>query len=465
MKRFVILFTLAATPTAVAAQSRAVPAPTSPGDIRAELARAALGINGDDLARRVGLIAHDSMRGRRTPSSELNETARWIASEFQRFGLRPGGDQGGFLQRYPIRMVGPDFGASSVRTDRGGGLVFGADVLPASSTPQPAEARGAAVVLSGGTGFDRARRMQLAGRHVILIVPRDLSRRSRALNQLLGEVFTRGAVSVLLASDATDAEWASAARARKGQRYPSPGWHRRSGPPILEVRDQALARMLAPRGVDVKALRARGRERLRRTAVRNLTLEVVQQVVTAEEQAPNVVGILEGSDPTLRDEYVVFSAHMDHVGVGAPDERGDSIYNGADDDASGTSAVIEIAQAMASLFIAPRRSMIFLLVSGEERGLWGSEYFAENPPVPIESLIANLNLDMVGRNWTDTIVAIGREHSDLGATLERVNAAHPELSMTAIDDLWPGGAVLFPLRPLQLREERHTGPLLLQRHA
>jgi Zn-dependent M28 family amino/carboxypeptidase len=96
-----------------------------------------------------------------------------------------------------------------------------------------------------------------------------------------------------------------------------------------------------------------------------------------------------------------------------------------------------VAEAFASLDPGPRRSILFVVVSGEEKGLWGSGYFADNPPVPVESMVANLNADMVGRNWPDTIVAIGKEHSDLGSTLERVNAAHPELGMTAIDDIWP----------------------------
>jgi len=153
--------------------------------------------------------------------------------------------------------------------------------------------------------------------------------------------------------------------------------------------------------------------------------------------APNVAGILEGSDPLLKEEYVVFSAHMDHVGIGTPNAEGDSINNGADDDASGTTAVLEIAEAFASLPTKPKRSMIFVLVSGEEKGLWGSAYFAENPPVPIDRMVADLNVDMVGRNWPDTIVAIGMEHSDLGETLLLVNEAHPEIGMTAIDDIWP----------------------------
>jgi len=166
-------------------------------------------------------------------------------------------------------------------------------------------------------------------------------------------------------------------------------------------------------------------------------MTIVQRTRELEVSAPNVIAILDGSDPGLRDEYVVFSGHMDHVGMGAPDANGDSIFNGADDDASGTTAVIEVAEAMSSLSTPPRRSMLFVLVSGEEKGLWGSEWYAENSTVPVESMVANLNTDMVGRNWPDTIVAIGKEHSDLGVTLNTVNEAHPELRMTAIDDIWP----------------------------
>ena len=92
---------------------------------------------------------------------------------------------------------------------------------------------------------------------------------------------------------------------------------------------------------------------------------------------------------------------------------------------------------MVTLPAPPKRSAVFLLVSGEEKGLWGSEWFANNPTVPIEQLVANLNTDMVGRNWPDTVVAIGKEHSDLGESLNRVNGDHPELRMTAIDDIWP----------------------------
>jgi Zn-dependent M28 family amino/carboxypeptidase len=157
--------------------------------------------------------------------------------------------------------------------------------------------------------------------------------------------------------------------------------------------------------------------------------------VSERSSAPNTVGILEGTDPALRSEYVVVSAHMDHVGsAGAPP---DSIFNGADDDASGTIGIVAMARAFAQPGARPRRSMIFVTVSGEEKGLWGSAWFADHPPVPVERMVANINMDMIGRNWPDTIVVIGKEHSDLGQTLHAVSAAHPELRMAPIDDLWP----------------------------
>jgi Zn-dependent M28 family amino/carboxypeptidase len=132
---------------------------------------------------------------------------------------------------------------------------------------------------------------------------------------------------------------------------------------------------------------------------------------------------------------------MDHIGItpGKPD----SINNGADDDGSGTVGVIELAEAFSRAGARPRRSLLFLTVSGEEKGLWGSRYFSEHPTVPLSRIVADLNMDMIGRNWPDTIVAIGKEHSDLGTTLNRVNAAHPELGMTAIDDIWPAEQFYF----------------------
>lgn len=159
--------------------------------------------------------------------------------------------------------------------------------------------------------------------------------------------------------------------------------------------------------------------------------------------APNVAAVLRGSDPALRDSYLVFSAHMDHVGTGAPDATGDSIYNGADDDASGTAAVIEIAEAFASMGVRPGRSIIFLTVSGEEGGLWGSQAFVESGGIPTRSMAANVNIDMIGRNAADSVVAIGIRYSDLGQRIRRIAGEHPDLGLAVIDDPWPDQRFFF----------------------
>jgi Zn-dependent M28 family amino/carboxypeptidase len=151
----------------------------------------------------------------------------------------------------------------------------------------------------------------------------------------------------------------------------------------------------------------------------------------------------------LRNTYVVFSAHFDHVGAAGQGSwqctaiGENRVCNGADDNASGTAAVLELAEAYASLPVPPRRSLIFLAVSGEEKGLLGSAYYANNPTVTVDSIVANINLDMIGRNHPDSVVVIGQTYSSLGPLLHRVNQRLPELRMTVSDDLWPEQRFFF----------------------
>jgi Zn-dependent M28 family amino/carboxypeptidase len=219
------------------------------------------------------------------------------------------------------------------------------------------------------------------------------------------------------------------------------------GVPIFLVRDSTAAEALRAAGEDVAALRAGQNGGVRILDGLNASA-MIRRTVVSEASAPNVIGILEGSDPQLKNEYLFFTGHMDHVGAAGGDNGcratgADSVCNGADDDASGTTAIVMLAQAYARLSPRPRRSLVFMTVSGEERGLWGSEYYSEHPTVPLAQTVADINADMIGRyynnqpGWSDTIVVIGKEHSDLGATANRVNQAHPELRMTMIDDIWP----------------------------
>lgn len=401
----------------------------------ASVQRAVESITPDDVRRRIAVIADDSMRGRDTPSPELEEVAAYIAAEFRRIGLKPGGDSGTYVQRYGIVQKAIDTARTriAVAGPRNATLKAGLDVNVVRLGPLPdGETSGPIVLFVGPTdttnplgGVD-VRRAWVA--QVLTAAPQGVQ-----LDQhLTRAAMQAGAAGLLLITNRPDAQWQNRL-ARVGA--PVVTLERVSdaaGAAVVEIRDATAARLL---DIDVAAARAATQPAIRRLDGFTLSFLPVERVVS-RVTAPNVVGILEGSDPALAKEYLVYSAHMDHVGVGRPID-GDSIYNGADDDASGTSAVIEAAEAFAMLRPRPKRSIIFLTVSGEEKGLWGSGYFAGHPPVATADIVANLNIDMVGRNWTDTIVVIGKEHSDLGATLHRVAAAHPELNMQPIDDIWP----------------------------
>jgi hypothetical protein len=430
----------------LAAPSLALAQSATPGTRDDGVTRAVASISAADVARRVTLIAHDSMGGRDTPSPGLEKTAAYIAAEFRRFGLKPGGDSGTFLQRYGVLRRQVDSAATILRVTGPGAasLRLGAELSVLPFAPLPGrEVSGPVVVLAGPAPADTANRFggaNLAGAWVVMAA--QAGRGPAGLQadfQMLETAASSGAAGVVLVTNRTDADW-QARLARMLRPSVSLEGTEPAAPigPVLELRDAAAVSALR---IDPAALRAAPTRVARRLDGVTLTFNGGYRVLS-RVTAPNVVGILEGSDPRLKSEYLVYSAHMDHVGTagqsGACTARGaDSICNGADDDGSGTVAVIEAAEAFALLQPRPKRSVIFLTVSGEEHGLWGSAYFADHPPVPAPNLVANINLDMVGRNWTDTIVAIGKEHSDLGATLNRVAAAHPELNMRAIDDLWP----------------------------
>ena len=399
--------------------------------------RAAQTISPEDIRRRIGIIADDSMRGRDTPSPELDKVAQYIAREYRRLGLKPGGDRGTFIQRYSLDRV-QVVAESSVAFVHGGGDVtfsYGTDFVFADNSFDSGDYAGDLVLLSGPLGVALAGdSASLAGKMLIINRPRNRGE--------LRRVLAWKPQGIVFVGTAPDSVWRrNVERSTRPQlRDPS----RPVGPPVLlAVRAVSLQPVLARLGQDLSV--AQNATTLEAKPLTGAQLHLHARIRAVERNsAPNVVAILEGSDPTLKNEYVVFSAHMDHVGVAGPRGSGgcrakgsDSICNGADDDGSGTVAVVEIAEAFAGMNPRPKRSIIFLNVSGEEKGLWGSEYFSDHPAVPISGIVADLNIDMIGRNWKDTIVAIGKEHSDLGATLNRVGAAHPELSMRPIDDIWP----------------------------
>lgn len=151
--------------------------------------------------------------------------------------------------------------------------------------------------------------------------------------------------------------------------------------------------------------------------------------------APNEVALLRGRDPALAAEYVAVVAHLDHIGVTRRAVGTDSIYNGADDNASGVAGVLALARAFVKLTPRPRRSVLFIVTSGEEEGLVGSRWFVDHPTVPMDSIVALVNLDMISRNRPDSVFLNGWGKSSLSDLVRRLSDEHPELHLAVGPDV------------------------------
>jgi hypothetical protein len=418
------------------------PAPLPPIATDAEIRAAATLITPEQVLTRISVIADDSMGGRNTPSAGLEKTAQFLADNYRRWGFTPMGDSGTFFQRYTLQRQRPQREGSWLEIAQNGvARRFPLDrwaTVTGPMTGQPIT--GPVRIIAGGVGVADITPMTLTGVVVVFVqVPaRD------SINRLVVRALTQKGPAALLLLQSSNVDTFRARVAtvqREGNPRPMVAGMPVTGVLTVTAHDSLLAGLLnAP---DFTAMR-----RQTTPVVMDLPPEITVTVSAKDEtvstaSAPNVVALMEGTDSVLKHEYVIFSAHMDHVGtagdgVGGCTAKGDDrICNGADDDGSGTTGILSIGEAVAQLKGRTRRSIIILNVSGEEKGLLGSAWFTAHPTIPLDKVVADLNMDMIGRNNPDSIVVIGKEHSDMGTTLAAVQAAHPELHLIAADDIWP----------------------------
>ena len=407
--------------------------------------RAAERLTPADMRARIALLSDDSLRGRNTPSPELDQTATYIAAEFRRLGLQPAGDSGGYIQRYPIRCTRPDT-SSFVELSLGNTSArwqVGRDVAAFAGQVKDGDATGPTVLFAGmpTDTADLFGGVELRNATLLAVIPAQDLQKGNQIMPHVTRALRRGASTWLIVTNLPAQVFAGMAG---GGAQPSCN----AGAPsdlaaltILGVRDSSTMGVLRAAGEDVAALLTTTTTVVR--ALPGLTTHLHgSSQVTSEASAPNVVGILPGSDPALRAEHIVVTAHMDHLGVGRP-VNGDSIFNGADDNASGTAAVLEIAQAFTRLDTRPRRSIIFLAVSGEEEGLWGSGWYVSHPAAPLAQTVADFDLDMISRGWRDSVSVIGLDFSTLGETIRRVGREHAALVAQPVIDHWPEQNFLY----------------------
>ncbi|HEX6435423.1 MAG TPA: M28 family peptidase, partial [Gemmatimonadales bacterium] len=392
-----------------------------------------------DIMERIAAVAHDSMLGRNNPSRGLEQTARYVASEFRRLGLRPAGEQGGYLQRFELSRWAVDSTRSSVTLQRPGSrrvLKVGAEARYVDGPIPPAALRGTVVLMAGSLepGNDVRDRIALVVVDYTKALPPSLG---PDIYRLAGS----GVRAVLLLSNRDSVTFTERLRTAAQPRLRrEAARHQDSIAPILEVHERTLGALLA--GLELQPARLRRSSGPTRMAVPQLNVEIhLSRDIQSRANLPNVIGVLEGSHSTLRGEFVAYSAHIDHIGL-SPGQR-DSINNGADDNASGVAGLLELAEAFSQPGARPRRSLLFLAPSAEEPGLLGSAHFIDHPTVPLQSIVADINMDLIGRNWPDSVIAVGLEQSDLGSTLEEVVRDHPELRMTPIADRWPEERIFY----------------------
>ncbi|HEX5962151.1 MAG TPA: M28 family metallopeptidase [Gemmatimonadales bacterium] len=391
------------------------------------------------LDSHIRFLADDSLQGRGTGTAGYDLAARYVAECFSRLGLKPSGTKG-YMQPVGFRQARTVVGSSLVIDGPMGRrpLVLERDYVPLPDLLRPEVEVNASLVLVGfgvtapDRGYDDYRTVDARGKIVVYLTGAPPSfpptqRAHYATNRMkFQNAIRHGAVGVL--SVRTRDQTFPWDRFVRQARAGILGWLDPRGEPgevfpdlrgiarLSESGAEALFEGAPQSHADVLAAAEKGTP-----PAFDLPVRAMIRTVTVHErlESPNVAGLLPGSDPRLQDEVVVFTAHLDHLGVGEP-VQGDSIYNGALDNASGTAALLEVARGFTTLSKRPRRSVLFLVVTAEERGLLGSDYFAGHPTVPIDKIVANVNLDGLAILYPlRQIVPMGAEHSTLDATVQR----------------------------------------------
>jgi len=413
---------------------------------------AAARIDRPTLEAPIRVLASDLLEGR-APTHRGDELAEvYLAGMLEFLGLRPGAAGGQWQQRFEI--VGVDSHTPEGWTFAAGGkrlvLRRGEEFIAASGWQRPEAAiRDAELVFVGygiqapELGWDDFKGADVSGK--VLMMMNDDPDWDPALfggtrrtyygrwTYKYESAARQGAVGAIVIHTTPSAAypWAVVQNSWGGEQYGLP--HEREG--TLAVRawttEDASRRLVALGGLDLDALVKQARSREFRPVPLGVRTSLVIPTTISRGETGNVLGVLPGSDPALKDELVVLSAHHDHLGVGKPDARGDTIYNGAVDNASGDAQVLAIARAFAALPHPPRRTVMFAFVSGEESNLLGSEYLATHPPVPIGRIVADINFDagnIFGRTRDVAIVGKGK------STLDDVLVAAAALQNRVVTD-------------------------------
>ncbi|MEW6392254.1 MAG: M20/M25/M40 family metallo-hydrolase [Pseudomonadota bacterium] len=396
-------------------------------------------------------LADDAMEGREAGTRGYDIAANYVAAQYALLGVKPGGDKGSYLQRVPLLAFRPAGEGSltltgAPQTDGGAtvALKYGEDYLP-NAQAQAADLSVEAPLVFVGFGVVDATRgrddyagLDVKGKIVVMLTgaPSSIQTEERAHlsspNTKRTEAAKRGAIGVLTIPTTSGEKRRPFARGLNGMKEWRVTWRDAqdvgairapAAPALAQISLAGAAKLFAgaPTALDAVLAEAEKPE----GAVKGFPLASKAKVVLKTEiekrESSNVVGIIEGSDPKLKAQTVILSAHLDHIGIKENAKPGeDRVNNGALDNASGVATLLEVARGFKNTKIRPKRSIVLLAVTGEEKGLVGSDYFANNPTVKKADIAADVNLDMPVLLYPFTdVIAFGADRSTVGEAVKK----------------------------------------------
>lgn len=414
-------------------------------------------------------IASDELEGRDTPSRGLDTAAKFLAMNLSRWGFKPAGDNGTFFQRIELRRNRSDTGQTKVEYN-GRTLTTGLDFLPAGGSGNVS----GSLVFAGNGWFVKSKEIDAykgidpAGKIAVIfgtpnqrphgISGADLGKQGEDYMNASDYARSKGVLGLIYVPDFQYlANWQRTRLliVERGSTVVAKFQPQNAPPlPSIVISPEIANALFAgePQTASNIFNASYGTSLPSAFAMRDqkkITMSLASNTETVPTQ--NVIAVWEGSDPVLKSQYVALGAHYDHVGSGCPSNGADTICNGADDDGSGTTALLGMAEALAKASTRPKRSILFVWHCGEEKGLWGSRYFTEYPTVPLNDIVAQINLDMIGRSkkaddtntrnaaltGPDSIYLIGSTmmSTELGEIVNTVNKSFLNLTFdTKYDD-------------------------------
>ena len=368
-------------------------------------------VDQNDIKGHIYFLADDLLKGRETGTPENKIAASYLANTLRSYGVKPNPKTGTYYQEVILNKTKPSIAEVSL-----GGPILQENLILANT---PVNFNGEMVFLNFGTEQDFSGK-NLSNKLVVVKAGKEGATDARGAymarlkkSELAKNAGAAGLVELLN----VDAEtWDFLEHNFKEERLEVGGGTSETKNDLPHIW------VLDPAGKMAAGLTATpGKASLKMDA------EIKEQI-----KSYNVVGVVEGTDPKLKDQYVVYSGHYDHVGIGAPDETGDTIYNGARDNAVGTTTVLSMAENLAKF--PTKRSALFILFTGEEKGLLGSKYYVENPVLPLDKMVYLFNSDNAGYNDTTVATIIGLERTTAG---KHIKKAATTFGITAIDDPAP----------------------------